>query len=413
MSLFVPADILIPNVPEMEKWSVIACDQFTSQPEYWIRVEEYVSEAPSALKMIYPEAKLTKKEPDQEIFEKIRTFMEHYLKEKVFKEYPASFVYTERTLCDGQIRKGIVGAVDLKCYDYHKGSHSEIRATEATVLDRIPPRRIIRENALLEFPHILLFADDESNKIWDYIEHIKENLFLLYDFELMENGGHIKGRLVDGIYAQELKKKLEDYEVHSTERWNGSKNNVMMYAVADGNHSLAAAKAHYDDLIRKGQEDSPARFALAELVNVRDQAQKFEPIHRIIKNTDPHALLKALKQSVCTEKGIPIQWHLGEECGKLFLDEKQGSLAVEILQKFLDEYLLEHPGEVDYIHGEEVLLKLSKQEGAIGFLMPGIEKDSFFEKIMKNGTFPRKTFSLGHAVDKRYYLEGRRLTRMT
>lgn len=410
-NVFEPANILIPKVQEMEKWSVIACDQFTSQPEYWEKVEAYVGEAPSTLKMILPEAKLG--EESEATIEYIRETMETYLEEELFETYEDSFIYVERTLMDGSIRKGIVGAMNLEEYDYTTGSMAAIRATEKTVVERIPPRKRIRQNAILEFPHVILFSDDEKDLLCGYLESVIEELPLVYDFDLMEGGGHISGRLVSKHHCDVLMEKLEAYGDGILKKYASSGKVPMLFAVADGNHSLATAKACFEDikLQNPGKDLSghPAKYALVELVNIHDKAQKFEPIHRIVKNTDTKALLEALKLECCSEGGCPIHWYAGEESGTVYLDPARGQLPLATLQNFLDEYLSVHLGVVDYIHGEDVLKKLSKETNSIGFEVPVIEKNKFFKTIIEDGVFPRKTFSVGHAREKRYYLEGRKI----
>ena len=411
MNLFEPADLLIPKNVDMEKWAVIACDQFSSQPEYWERVEAYVGDAPSSLKLIFPEARLG--EESTEMVSKIKETMEDYLKENVFAEYKNAFLYVERTLLDGSIRKGIVGAINLDEYDYSSHSMSGIRATEKTVVERIPPRKVIRENAILELPHILLFSDDEKDLMCGYLESVKEQLPLVYDFDLMEGGGHICGRLVEGENVAAFLEKLEAYGDFIQQKYADSKKTPMMFAVADGNHSLPTAKACYEDIRLKNTGENllhhPARYALVELVNIHDEAQKFEPIHRIVKNVDVNALLGALILDSCAEGGYPIKWYSGEKHGTIYLDPEKGQLPIGILQNFLDEYLSVHLGVIDYIHGEDVLQNLAKEANSIGFALPTIDKNKFFKGIIEDGVFPRKTFSTGHAQEKRYYLEARKI----
>ena len=411
MNLFEPADILIPKNVEMEKWAVIACDQFTSQPEYWERVEETVGEAPSSLKLIFPEAKLGEESSDMVV--KIRETMDQYLAENLFEEYKNAFIYVERTLLDGSVRKGVVGAINLDEYDYTAHSMSGIRATEKTVVERIPPRKVIRENAVLELPHILLFSDDEQDLMCGYLEAVKEKLPVVYDFDLMEEGGHITGRLVTGEFADIFYGKMEEYGDFIQNKYGASKKTPMMFAVADGNHSLATAKACYEDIRLKNQGENllnhPARYALVEMVNIHDEAQKFEPIHRIVKNVDVNALLGALILDSCAEGGYPIRWYSGEKHGTIYLDPEKGQLPIGILQNFLDDYLALHLGVIDYIHGEDVLQTLAKEQNSIGFALPVIDKDKFFRGIIEDGVFPRKTFSTGHAQEKRYYLEARKI----
>lgn len=411
MNLFEPADILIPKGVEMEKWAVIACDQFTSQPEYWERVEKYVGEAPSSLKLIFPEAKLG--EESKGMVSEIKEAMETYLAEGLFTEYKNALIYVERTLLDGSIRKGIVGAINLDEYDYSTHSLSGIRATEKTVVERIPPRKIIRENAVLELPHILLFSDDEKDLMCGYLESVKEELPLVYEFDLMEEGGHIRGRLIQDEKLDAFMEKMEAYGDFIAEKYRDSEKVPMMFAVADGNHSLATAKACFEDIKLKNPEedlfDHPARFALVELVNIHDEAQKFEPIHRIVKNVDVQALLGALLLDSCAEEGYPVKWYSGEKHGVVYLDPEKGQLPIGILQNFLDEYLSVHLGSIDYIHGEDVLQSLAKEANTVGFALPAIDKNKFFKGIIEDGVFPRKTFSTGHAQEKRYYLEARKI----
>ena len=411
MNLFEPANILIPKMETMEKWAVIACDQFTSQPEYWERVAAYVGEDKSALKLIFPEAKLGEESSD--MVEEIKVTMESYLADGTFAEYEDSLIFVERTLLDGSIRKGVVGAINLDEYDYSSYSLSGIRATEKTVVERIPPRKVIRENALVELPHILLFSDDEKDFMCGYLESVKEELPLLYDFDLMEGGGHITGRLVKGEHLACFTEKMEAYGDFIVHKYRDSKKIPMMFAVADGNHSLATAKACYEDIKLKNPgvdlSNHPARYALVEVVNIHDEAQKFEPIHRIVKNVDVNAILGALILDSCAEEGYPMRWYSGEKHGVVYLDPAKGQLPIGILQNFLDEYLSVHLGVIDYIHGEDVLKELSKEPNSIGFELPVIDKQKFFHGIIEDGVFPRKTFSTGHAQEKRYYLEARKI----
>ncbi|MBR5583011.1 MAG: DUF1015 domain-containing protein, partial [Lachnospiraceae bacterium] len=384
---------------------------FTSQPEYWERVAEYVGDDKSALKLIFPEAKLGEESSD--MVEEIKVTMESYLADGTFVEYEDSLIFVERTLLDGSIRKGVVGAINLDEYDYSSYSLSGIRATEKTVVERIPPRKVIRENALVELPHILLFSDDEKDFMCGYLESVKEELPLLYDFDLMEGGGHITGRLVKGEHLACFTEKMEAYGDFIVHKYRDSKKIPMMFAVADGNHSLATAKACYEDIKLKNPgvdlSNHPARYALVEVVNIHDEAQKFEPIHRIVKNVDVNAILGALILDSCAEEGYPVRWYSGEKHGVVYLDPAKGQLPIGILQNFLDEYLSVHLGVIDYIHGEDVLKELSKEPNSIGFELPVIDKQKFFHGIIEDGVFPRKTFSTGHAQEKRYYLEARKI----
>ena len=319
----------------------------------------------------------------------------------------------ERTLENGSIRKGLIGAVDLDAYDYSTGSTSAIRATEKTVVERIPPRMRVRRNAPIELPHILMLADDHEKVLIEPIVAQKERLKKLYDFELMEEGGHIAGWLVQGDLVEAFNQRLAEYTNRIGEKYEGLSGVPMVFAVGDGNHSLATAKACYEELKgnHPGEDLSahPARYALVELENIHDEAQAFAPIHRIVVKTDPYALLEALRSEACAVSGFPVQWHIGSACGTIYLDSSKSELAVGVLQGFLDGYLTDHAGEIDYIHGDADLIDLAKQDGAIGFLLPAMEKSQLFRGVIADGILPRKTFSMGHAREKRYYLEGRKI----
>ena len=409
---FLPADILLPQVEDMSKWAVIACDQFSSQPAYWERVRQYAGDAPSTIHLILPEADLGS-EREAALTAEINKTMRTYLENGIFRTYPGSFVYVERSLENGSIRKGLVGMVDLDAYDYSTGSVSAIRATEKTVVERIPPRMRVRRDAPVELPHILMLADDHKKELIEPIAALKDSLPKLYDFELMEGGGHITGWLVSGDVARAFEDRLTEYTAKVGEKYEGLPGTPMVFAVGDGNHSLATAKACYEELkaAHPGEDLSqhPARYALVELENIHDDAQAFTPIHRVIVKTDPHALLESVKSGACAEGGFPVEWYIGTEHGTLYLDRSKSQLAVGVLQGFLDGYLADHPGEIDYIHGDDDLKELAAQENAIGFLLPAMEKSQLFRGVIADGILPRKTFSMGHAREKRYYLEGRQI----
>lgn len=411
-NVFRPADILLPRDCDLSKWAVIACDQFTSDPAYWERVRETAGDAPSTIHLILPEAELGSEREAEKVAEINRT-MSRYLEEGVFAEYPNSYVYVERGMEDGSVRKGLVGMLDLDAYDYHPGASSAIRATERTVVERIPPRQRVRRGAPIELPHVLMLCDDHERRLIEPITAKKDRLPKLYDFELMEGGGHIRGYLVTGKDAEEFDADLADYSAKVGEKYAGLKGVPMIFAVGDGNHSLATAKSCYEELKAQhpGEDLSkhPARFALVELENIHDEAQVFEPIHRVVFKTDPQALLHALEENCCAPDGYPVRWFIGGESGLLSLDRSKSELAVGVLQQFLDGYLKEHPGEIDYIHDDDALISLAKQEGAIGFLLPAMEKSQLFRGVIADGVLPRKTFSMGHSREKRYYLEGRKI----
>ena len=388
MAIFQSAQVLLPKTDTPEKWAVIACDQFASEPAYWQQAREYVGDAPSALNLIWPEAELS--DHAEKRIRAINETMHQYLQQGLFHYHEDAFIYVERTLLDGSIRRGIVGALDLESYDYQPDTASPVRATEKTVVERIPPRVNIRKDAPLELPHVLLLCDDPQQIIFSAMDTAA--LPKVYDFELMQGGGHITGWLLQGQAADALRYAIAAYE---------GQNNPVTYAVGDGNHSLASAKACYE--LHRTPE---ARYALVELENIHDASQQFEPIHRIVKETDPEKLLANLPQA---EDGYALPWFSGNRSGTVMLQLAPGQLPVGALQNFLDRYLQENPGETDYIHGDDSLKQLSSCENAIGFLLPAMEKDQLFPGILADGVLPRKTFSMGHAQEKRYYLEARKI----
>ena len=411
MNVFKSADILLPNQVDLEKWAVIACDQFTSDPAYWQRVRKTAGDGPSTIHMILPEAELGTADEAASV-RAINGAMESYLAKAVFTTYPNSYIYIERTLVDGSVRPGLLGVVDLEAYDYHHGSVSPIRATEKTVLERIPPRQRVRKDAALELPHVLMLCDDDQKQLIEPLAAMKDQLTVLYDFELMEGGGRIRGWLVNGEIAKAFDDRLSDFGKGIAQKYADLNGAPVLLAVGDGNHSLATAKSCYEALKAANPNEDlsnhPARYSLVELQNIHDDSQVFAPIHRIITGTNAQKLLDDL-QAVCASEGYPVEWVIGQQQGKLFLDTNKGELAVAVLQEFLDAWLSENAGEIDYIHGDEEVCSLARQENAIGFLLPPMEKHQLFRGVISGGALPRKTFSMGHAREKRYYLEGRKI----
>ena len=393
---FKAADMLIPKHCDMQRWAVIACDQFTSDPAYWQRVRKFVNDSPSTLHMILPEAELGT--ADDAVIGKINDTMLTYLNDGIFSEFKQSYVYVERTLQNGSIRQGIIGMIDLAHYEYNPALHPMISATENTVLERIPPRVAVRKDAAIEFPHVLLLCEDEQNRLIDAVAERKDTLPKLYDFDLMEGGGHIAGWLLQGSDAEKFDAALYEYE----------KNNV--YLVGDGNHSLVTAKTCYENLKAgdAANDMHPARYALVELENIFSPAMVFEPIHRIITHTDPVVLLRDL-QKICTEEGVSVPWVTADAQGEIRLPVPAGELTVGVLQDFLDCWLADNEGEIDYIHDAEAVENLANAPGSIGFLLPAMPKHSLFPFVQTGRTLPRKTFSMGHGSEKRYYLEGRKI----
>ena len=410
-NIFQPADILLPKNVDLEKWAVIACDQFTSDQAYWDRVREKAGNAPSAIHLILPEAELGSPSEEESIASIHRT-MDEYLNEELFTLYPNSYIYVERTLENGTIRKGLIGKLDLNAYNYLPGSTSLIRATEKTVLERIPPRQRVRTGAPIELPHILMLCDDHQKTLIEPVEAKKDQMQKLYDFDLMENGGRIRGWLVTAEDAAAFDQALSVYGAHYQEKYEGLSGIPMLFAVGDGNHSLATAKSCYEALKAtypdQDLSDHPARYALVELENIHDEAQVFEPIHRVVMESAPDKLLEALKD-YCAPEGYEVKWFTKDRSGTVMLDPKRSELAVGVLQDFLDTWLKENPGKLDYIHDDEALLQLAAQDNAIGFLLPAMEKSQLFRGVIRDGALPRKTFSMGHSREKRYYLEGRKI----
>ena len=415
---FGPADILIPKEgTALEKWCVVACDQYTSEPAYWEETERIVGDAPSALRLILPELYLEQAGAEERIGS-IRQTMDRYLAEGVFAALPQALILTRRTQADGKVRTGLVGAVDLERYDYAAGSATLIRATEGTVLERIPPRVRVRENAPLELPHIMLLIDDKKRSVIEPLAEKRAQYQKLYDTELIQNGGKIEGYLIDPADYPALAAAfgaLADPEGFS-KRYGKPSDEALLFAVGDGNHSLATAKACYEALKREQggrAKDSPARYALAEVVNLHDPALEFEAIHRVVFGVDPAHLLSELEQALGAVpgrgEGQSFTCLYQGNRRALTVPHPQANLAVGTLQGFLDGYLAAFGGRVDYIHGAEAAERLSEEPGCIGFLLPDMGKEELFPTVILDGALPRKTFSMGHAWDKRYYLEARRI----
>ncbi len=399
---FKPTDILIPQNTDMKKWSVVACDQYTSQPEYWERVRKFVGNEPSSLNLILPEVDLNNADPAE-----INRNMAEYLDKNVFKTLTDSFIFVRRFLDSNQERLGLIGALDLECYDYHKGSVSLCRATEGTVEERLPPRIRIRKDAKIELPHIMVLIDDPEFTVIEALNDIRHEFKKIYDFTLMEKGGNVTGYAISKGQAEPILKKIAALA--------GEEAHPLLYAVGDGNHSLATAKACYEKIkqeLGEAAKDHPARYCLVELVNVHSSGLNFEPIHRVVFDTEPEKLMAFLQKKGLTEgndyeqkivtvqNGAKTLWSFKKESAKM---------AVGSLQNALDEYLSENDGTIDYIHGEDVVEQLCAKKNAIGFILPEVYKSDLFPTVVADGALPRKTFSMGHAHDKRFYLEARRI----
>ncbi len=415
---FKAADILLPKSgTDLTKWSVVACDQYTSQPEYWNETEKIVGGAPSTLDLILPEVYLENSDVAQRI-EKIHESMKKYIADGLFDEYKNSMIYVERMTADG-MRAGLVGMIDLEEYDYRKGSTSSVRATEATVVERIPPRIKVRNGAPLELPHIMILIDDDAETVIEPLTAKKSQMKKLYDFDLMQKGGHISGYLLspeDIAAADKALTALGDKAAFN-KKYGLDNAEVLLYAMGDGNHSLATAKEYYEQLKRENPDkdlsNHPARYALAEIVNLHSPALRFEAIHRIVEGVDTEKLLSALKSELGASDSEGVQQFTAVVGGNditINVTKPTSNLTVGSLQQFLDKYIKENGGKVDYIHGEDVVRKLAAAPDSIGFLLPDMGKDELFPTVIKDGALPRKTFSMGHAEDKRFYMECRLIT---
>lgn len=411
------ANILLPKDVDMTKWSVVACDQYTSEPEYWKEVEKEVGSSPSTLNLILPELYLEDTDVEDRI-KKINKTMEEYLDESMFNEYKDTMIYLERTQKDGKVREGLMAMVDLEDYSYEKGSQTLIRATEKTVIERIPPRLKVRENASLELPHIMILIDDEKKNI---IESLKDKVTsedVVYDFDLMENGGHIKGYKLSDDVINGIESGLESLmdKDYFEKKYNVKNKGVLLFAMGDGNHSLATAKANYENLKKTMSEEeylnNPARYALVEVVNLHSPALEFEPIHRVIFNTDVNNLVEELhKYYDINEDGDGEYFELVTKDfdKRLYISNPKSNIAVGSIQMFLDDYLKDHSGKLDYIHGDETTRSMGSEEGNVGILFEAMPKEELFRTVILDGALPRKTFSMGHSYDKRYYLEARKI----
>ena len=415
---FKRGNILLPKNTDMTKWSVVACDQYTSEPEYWADVEKIVGENPSTLKLTLPEIYL-EEENIQERINNINENMKELMEENFFNEYKDSMIYLQRTQKDGKIREGLMGIVDLEGYNYEVGSQTPIRATEKTVIERIPPRVKIRQNATLELPHIMILIDDDKKDIIESLKTKVNENDVVYDFDLMKDGGHIKGYLLNNSTMDEIDKKLELLadEDSFEKKYDVKNKGVLLFAMGDGNHSLATAKACYENLKKTMSEEeylnNPARYALVELVNLHSDALEFEAINRVVFDTNPENLIKKLKEYyIINKEGNGEKFEIiTKDIDEIwYIENPKSNISVGSIQIFLDEYLKENAGKIDYIHGEGVTKELtSKNDNNVGFIFDAMPKSELFKTVILDGSLPRKTFSMGHSYDKRYYLEARKI----
>ena len=392
----------------MAKWSVIACDQYTSDISYWDKVKEFVGESVSALNMVFPEIylEIETEEQKQLRIQNIVGNMKAYEKNLVC--YKNAMFFIERTLKNSQKRFGIIGAVDLEEYDYRKGSELKIRSTEETVESRIPPRVKIRENALYELPHIMILYDDEKDVLMNHLRQNTVSFEKVYDFALMQNSGAIKAYNLDRASIDFVKNMF------------GSVENNLLFAMGDGNHSLATAKECYENIKKSMPAEEylkhPARYALAEIVNIYDESLEFEPIYRILFDADPADVIDNMKKVYDISENMPANGdyqefdiYYGENTKKIYVNNPQYNLPVKTLQIFLDDYLNKTGCKIDYVHGKSETIDFAKQDNTIGFIFDTMKKSELFPAIEKSGVLPRKTFSMGEADDKRFYIECRKI----
>jgi len=416
---------------DLTKWAVIACDQYTSQPDYWQKTERLVADAPSTLRLTLPELYLESSDVAERTAA-IHETMRRYLQDGILETMPAGVILTERSSGGPAPRRGVVMAVDLEAYDYRPGSRSLIRPTEKTVVERIPPRLKIRQGASIELPHIMLLIDDPNHTV---IEPLFEKIMYyakVYETDLMQGGGHLTGWFIpQGIETDILEERLEalcDREVFNRKYGCTEKQALLPFAVGDGNHSMATAKAYWEE-VRQGlseaeRENHPARFALVEIVNIHDESLKIEPIHRVLFGVKPELLFAELTEFYQAQGCSPriaeeppdrvsddVQYYpfcSQKKNGCLIVEHPQWSIPVATIQAGLDAFLARHPAvKIDFIHGRDVVKSLGKQPDHLGFLLPDIAKGDLFRGVVFDGVLPRKTFSMGEAHEKRYYMEAK------
>ena len=418
---------------DLSKWAVIACDQYTSQPDYWNNADTIVGDAPSTLRLTLPEVYL--EQPDvKERTAKIQDAMLRYQQDGTLTEYEPGMMLVERTTKSGT-RRGVVLSFDLEAYDYQAGSQSLIRPTEKTVVERIPPRLAVREGASLELPHIMLLIDDPDRKVIEPLFADKDAFRKAYDTDLMLDGGQLSGWFVhEGKETAALIERLNglaDPETFNKKYGLTGEHAVLPYAVGDGNHSMATAKANWErikqDLSEEERQDHPARFVLAEVVNIHDDSLEIEGIHRVLFHIHPREVFQAAddffrlhggmaycgdpKSAPSTNvQSFPCMFH-GEQVTLCIVDSPW-ALPVATLQNFLDDFLEKNPkSHIDYIHGADVVRELSQDARNMGFLLPDPAKEDLFRGVILDGVLPRKTFSMGEAQEKRYYMEARKIVK--
>lgn len=440
--LRVPQIMMPGEGTDLYKWSVIACDQYTSQPEYWREIEEVVGTAVSTLRLILPEVYLEGADEAERVTE-IHQTMEKYLADGTLQELPRGFMLVERSFGKKYSRCGLVVEIDLETYAYRKGAHSMVRPTEMTVEERIPPRLRVRQTAAVELPHIMLLIDDPDCTVIEPLMAAKNQYQQIYSTELMQKGGHISGWLIpEGKATDDIMRKIEQLAEPEAfrERYNLKEDYPLLnFAVGDGNHSMATAKAAWEnikkDLTEEERKNHPARFCLCEVVNIHDKSLEIEPIHRVVFNVDEEELLGAAEKYY-QEQGCRLiieETHPAKAGGEAKPDANgdvvhsfticspggrktlkvlnpRWGIAVATIQSFLDDFLAGHgESRIDYIHGMDVVERLGTQERNVGILLPEVLKEDLFIGVIKDGVLPRKTFSMGEANEKRYYMECKKI----
>ena len=428
----IPSILMPKDDVELKTWSVVACDQYTSEPEYWRDIEKEVGGSPSTLNLVLPEVYL--EDPDKENrIEKINQTMEQYLSSGVLMEHGPGFFLVQRQTPDSPDRWGLVAALDLEGYDYSKGSTSLIRATEGTILDRIPPRKHIRRNAPIELPHILVLIDDPDKTVIEPLSSRPDSFELVYDFDLMKGGGHLRGYKIDGQDDLEgIADALSVLADPSRFKDRYDVQDVLLFAMGDGNHSLATAKSIWEDLKKENPDNPsimqhPSRWALVEIENIYDQGLIFEPIHRVVFNSDFESFNAQLKElgtvSFSPRESVadimndvessPERHVIGyvdsKSTGVFTVSMPAATISAGTAQSAIDALLNTSGASVDYIHGSGTTEKLGRQNGNFGVFLPPLDKSDFFMTVVRDGSLPRKTFSMGRANEKRYYLEARKI----
>ena len=420
------ADVLLPHAGvDLSRWAVVACDQYTAQPDYWARVEDFVGDAPSTLRLVYPEVHLGEPEPQARI-DAINAAMRAYTEQGLFDTYESTLLLVRRRTAGGVVRWGVMVALDLEAYSWEAGTRTLIRATEGTILDRIPPRKRIRENATLELPHIVVLISDPARSVIEPLAATADSLPPAYDVELMEHGGHVTGWAVppDAVpaFADALSRLHDALDP----------GDPLLFAMGDGNHSFATAKSCWEDLkptlSPADRETHPARWALVEIENIFDPGLEFEPIHRVLFDTSRDDFESELARHCASYTVSPAEsvdevmrrvesatdqtFGYGDVNGyaTYTLVQPEASIPAGTLQTVIDA--LGAAGcDVDYIHGSQACDDLGRKPSNLSLFLPAVPKETFFASIVADGALPRKTFSLGEADDKRYYLEARRIRR--